>query len=98
MSAKRLARVGVREMYFHERQLYREQRIAQGNAGMGKGRRVEYQKTDAGRSSAVDPGDELRLRVALKSDELVSGLAGQFRRALFNRLERVRSIDPRLTT
>src|SRR5579862_9735970 len=47
MLAKRLAGVGVREMYFHERQAYCEQRIAQGNAGMGKGRRIEYEKTDS---------------------------------------------------
>src|SRR5260370_24761913 len=96
MSAKRLARVGVREMHFHERQAYREQRVAQGNAGMGKGRRVENQKTDAGGRSAVDLADELGFRVALQRDELVARLASQFRGTLFDGLARVGSVNPRL--
>src|SRR5882724_640935 len=96
MLAERLAPVDVREVNFHERQTYREQRIPQGNAGMRKRCRIEYQKGDAGGRGAVDLADELGFRVALKRDELVAGLAGQLRRALFDRLERVRSVDPGL--
>ena len=45
----------------------------------------------------LDAGNELMLRVALEAEELPAVLAGKLHRPPLDRLERARSIDPRLS-
>src|SRR5512143_1206532 len=88
----------VRQVYFHERQSHREQRVPQGNAGMRERAGIEDQEADASRGGTANPVDQLMLGVALEGHELVAGFASHMRCPLFNRLERVRSVDPGLAT
>ncbi len=82
MLAKRLASMGIRQMHFDERELHAQQRIAQGDAGVGEGARVEDGERGAVLPGLVDPGDELVLRIALEGLELVTRLLGHGRRPL----------------
>jgi len=95
---KCFARLRVRKVYLHELQAYPEQSVAQGDAGMRERAGIEYEKADASGRGPVDAADQLGFRVALKGHQLVAGFPGQLRRALFDRLESVRSVDPGLTT
>jgi hypothetical protein len=97
MLAKGLARMRVGEVYFHERQAYSEQGVPQRDAGVRERAWIEYQEADAGGGCPVDPADQLGFRIALERYQLVAGFAGQLPGALFDRLERVRSVNLRLT-
>ena len=91
--AEFLAREGVRQVQFDERQLHAEQRVAQRDAGVGEAAGVEDGEADAiglGRLNAID---ELVLRVALEGDELVAELVGGDLGALFDGGQRVRAVD-----
>src|SRR4051812_21614738 len=85
-------------MYLQEGQPDSEQRIAERNARVGERSRVENQEPDAIGGGSVDAADQLGLRIALKSHQLVAGLPGQLSRALFNRLESVGPVDAGLAT
>jgi hypothetical protein len=64
---------------------------------MGKGARVHDQKRHPIRARAVDALDELVLRVALESEQLVPDFPCHNGGALLDRLERVRAVHGRFT-
>src|SRR5262245_15285496 len=94
--SKRLARVRVREMDLDERQPDGEQSIPQGYAGCRERGRIEDGKPDPGGRGAVDPADEIGLRIALERDQLVTGLPGLLSQALLDGVEGIGSVNPRL--
>ena len=69
--AERLAGRDIRQVQLDEWDLDRKQRVAQGDAGVSEGGRVEEDHGDSLVASLIDALDELRLRVALERVELV---------------------------
>ena len=64
--SERLARVHVAQVHLDERNLHREQRIAQRDAGVREARRIEENEGDVARRRLVDAADQLGLGVALE--------------------------------
>jgi hypothetical protein len=84
------------EVNFDERDLDRQQCIAQRDARVREPCRIEQNQRDVARRSQVDPADQLRLRVALERRQPMAGLCRQLRHALVDLLERDVPVNPRL--
>jgi len=95
MPAKRLAGVRVGQVYFNERYAGAEQRVAQRNAGVREGARVDDHERHSLGAGPMDAIDQLVFGVTLERDQLVPELAGNRRRALLDRLECVGAIHRR---
>src|SRR6516165_1636726 len=93
---ERLAGMRIGQMHLDKRQPAREHRITQCDARMRERTGVEDEEGDAFAACPVDALDQLVLRVALKSDQLVPGLACDLRGTLLYRLQGVRPIHGRL--
>src|SRR5579864_6612768 len=98
MTPKGLARLRVGKMYLDERHAHSEQCVPQSDARVGEAAGIEYQKGDAVGGGGLDAIDELMLRIALESEELVACLARQGNRPLLDRVEGVGSIVRGLAT
>ena len=73
MMAERFTRKYVREMYFNIRNSNSGNRIAQGNAGMGKSRGINQNEIDAVATRLVHTLHQLRFGIALESGETYLG-------------------------
>ncbi len=93
MPAKRFAGVRVGQVHFNERHTGAQQRVAQRDAGVREGARVDDHERHAVGAGPMDAIDELVFGVTLERDQLVPELAGDRRRALRNGLERVGAVD-----
>src|SRR5690625_2249682 len=72
MGSKRLARRHIGQMHFDEWQCRAQQRIAQGDAGVGVGGGIEYNATDVLVAGRVYARDQLAFVVGLKAVERVA--------------------------
>src|SRR5438477_12582603 len=95
MSAKRLAGVRLGQMHFDERYAGAEQRVAQRNAGVREGARVDDHERHSLGAGPMDAIDQLVFGVTLERDQLVPELTSHRRRALLDRLERVDAVHRR---
>src|SRR2546429_72760 len=89
------AGVRVGQVYFNERYAGAEQRVAQRNAGVREGARVDDHERHSLGAGPMDAIDQLVFGVTLERDQLVPELAGNRRRALLDRLECVGAIHRR---
>src|SRR5437588_102598 len=90
-----LAGVRVGPVYFSERYAGAGQRVAQRNAGVREGARVDDHERHSLGAGPMDAIDQLVFGVTLERDQLVPELAGNRRRALLDRLECVGAIHRR---
>ena len=91
-----LARVHVGQVHLDERDLHREQRVAQRDAGVRETRGIEDDEGDVARRRLVDPADQLGLGVALEGGEPVPGLGGELRHPLVDLLQGHVPVQPGL--
>ena len=74
MVPERLARVHVAQVHLDERDLHRQQRVAQRDARVREAGRVEDDERDVAGRRLVDALDQLGFGVALERRQLVAGL------------------------
>src|SRR5262249_55543861 len=85
----------VRQVQLDERDAHREQRVAQRDAGVCESRRIEEDQRRLIVSGSMNAANQLRLRIALVSDELVSERAGAILQLIFYSRQRGGAIDAR---
>ncbi len=96
MVAEGLARVHVAQVHLGERNLHREQGVAQGDARVREAGGVEDDEGHVPGRGLVDELDQLRLRVALVGGEVVAGLGGQLAHPFVDLVERDLAVQARL--
>src|SRR5580698_1282387 len=96
MLPKCLARMRVGQVYLDEGQPRSQERIAQRDARVGKGPRVDDRERHALGAGAVHALDQLVFGVALEREQLVAELKGKRGAALLDGLQGVGAIDGRL--
>ncbi len=90
---KILSGKSVAQMNFDERDLNRQQGVAQGNTRVRKGTRIQNNKFDLIGSGSLDAVDQFVLCIALKAVELVPELSCELNAALLNVGERGRTVN-----
>src|SRR5882762_4494904 len=95
MPAKRLAGVRVGQVHFDEGHTGAEDGVAQRDAGVRERARIDDHERHALGAGPMDALDQLVFGVTLERDQLVPELAGNRRRALLDRLERVGAVQGR---
>ena len=96
MFPERLAGVDVRKMHFNERDVARGQGVAQGNAGVGIGRRVEQDESNLVLDRLLHPVHEFVLSVALEEADAVAGGLGLAAQTLIDGVQGVAAVVLRL--
>src|ERR1700674_5097976 len=95
MPAKRLTGVRVGQVHFDERHTGAEDGVTQRDAGVRERARIDDHERHAFGAGPMDAIDQLVFGVTLECDQLVPELAGDRRRALLDRLERVGAVHGR---
>ena len=86
----------VAQVHFDEWHRHREQRIAQGDAGVGEGSRIDDDEGDTIAFGRLNSCDQFVLRVALHRDQFVTQGLRQCGHAGLDILQRGRAIHARL--
>ena len=76
--------------------LHGQQRVAQRDAGVREGRRVEDDEGDVARGRLLDAADQFGFGVALERRQLVPDLGGELAGTLVDLLQRHVAVDARL--
>ena len=96
--AEGFPRLHVTQVHFDERDLHRQQRVAQRDAGVRERRRVEDDEGDVRRRRLVNARDQLVLGVALERRQVMAGLRRQLTEPRDDLLQRDGAIQPRLAS
>ncbi len=83
-------------MDFDKRYRNPEQRIAQGNAGMGQGAGVDDDEVDVFVAGGMNAVDQLIFRVALQKLNMMAGILGYLQQARIDVYQSLFAVDFRL--
>src|SRR5512146_3347930 len=98
MAPEWFACMHVRQVNFDEWNIHSRERIAQGDAGMGERRGVEYDELDSVPAGLVNPVDQCPLVVALKRTACKPGGARRGGQPAIDLGQCLATVDLRLTT
>ena len=93
MLAKILTCINIGEVYLDKRNIRGQESVANGDAGMGKGRWIDNDKPGLVGSCLLNAPDNITFDILLEGFELNIMLPGHLRQRLIDRCQRIRSVN-----